>query len=227
MERRFLLAALLALTQPAAAATIAEPGAQLASLDDEQSGAASRALLARHHIFIRSFSKRHRLMRVALTSDTLLVCRCSAASPAPFGIDAMRITTPDCVRCVKACLGGTIQQAQISAMKIQAPLSLVTWYLFKNRPFSMIPLEKALGKVFGVHPAIYAGAASGAYLSCRKKCDLDCPFPGHDERPDYLPELDSIDASDARFLSRLYQRGGGGGAKKGGFASALGQMFSV
>lgn len=114
-------------------------------------------------------------------------------------------------------------------MKIQAPLSLVTWYLFKNRPFSMIPLEEAIGKFLGVHPAIFGGAAAGAYMSCRGLCDIDCPYPGGSPAVDDFPELDEVDPSDARFLSRLYQRGSGGGGKRGGggFADALGEMFRV
>ena len=143
-------------------------------------------------------------------------------------MDFLRIVKPQCTRCLKSCLGGKIQAAQVAAMKIQAPLSLVTWYLFKNRPFSMIPLEEAIGKLLGVHPAVYGGAAAGAYLSCRSLCDIDCPYPGGGAAVDDFPELDDVDASDTRFLARLYQRGGGGrGGKRGGFADALGEMFRV
>ena len=73
----------------------------------------------------------------------------------------------ECRRCLKTCLGAKIQNAQVSFMKVQAPLSLVTWYLFRNRPFSMIPLDKALGKLFGVSPAAYGAVGAAAYLSCK------------------------------------------------------------
>ena len=52
--------------------------------------------------------------------------------------------------------------------------SLVT-YFFKNRPFSMIPLEEAIGKFLGVHPAIYAPLPRPHV--CRGLCDIDCPYP--------------------------------------------------
>jgi hypothetical protein len=146
-----------------------------------------------------------------------------------MGIGFLRVTSRSCRRCLRACLGQKIQNAQISFMKIQAPLSLITWYLFRNRPFTMIPLEKALGRLFGLPPPLYAGVAAGAYFSCRKLCDLDCPYPGGSPAADDLPELEEVDASDTRFLSRLYQRpqsdrrrGGGGG-----FADALSDMFRV
>ena len=77
--------------------------------------------------------------------------------------------------------------------------SLVTWYLFKNRPFSMIPLEEAIGKFLGVHPAIFGGAAAGTHMSCRGLCDIDCPYPGGSPAVDDFPELDEVDPSDARF----------------------------
>ena len=152
-----------------------------------------------------------------------------AANAAPLNMDFLRIIKPQCTRCLKACLGGKIQTAQVTAMKIQAPLSLVTWYLFKNRPFAMMPLEQAIGKLLGIHPAIYGGAAAGAYLSCRSLCDIDCPYPGGASAAvDEFPELDDVDPTDTRFLARLYQRGGGGGKRGGGgFADALSEMFRV
>ena len=33
------------------------------------------------------------------------------------------------------------QKAQANVMKFQAPFSLITWYLFQNRPFKMWPIE--------------------------------------------------------------------------------------
>ena len=92
----------------------------------------------------------------------------------------------------------------------------------------MIPLEKALGKVLGINPAIYSGVAAAAYMACRTTCDLDCPYPGGNARPEDLPELDKVDATNTGFLSRLYQpRGGGGRRGSGGFADALGEIFRV
>lgn len=151
-------------------------------------------------------------------------------SPAPLGLDFLRVTSGECQRCLKTCLGGKIQGAQMTFMKIQAPLSLLTWYLFKNRPFTMVPLEKALAKLFGVPPALVGGAAVGAYLSCRPLCDLDCPYPGGSPAAEELPELDNADPSDLLFLHRLYQRPGGGGGRKGGggsFSQAVSDMFRL
>ena len=62
----------------------------------------------------------------------------------------LRAASSDCRSCVKECVGIKVQQAQATSAKIQAPLSLITWYLFQNRPFKMWPLEDAiasLGKV--------------------------------------------------------------------------------
>ena len=148
---------------------------------------------------------------------------------APYGLEFLRVTTGECRRCLKSCLGGKISNAQMTFMKIQAPFSLLTWYLFKNRPFTMIPLEKALGKLFGVPAAIYGGGAVGAYLSCRPLCDLDCPYPGGSPQPEEMPELESADPTDLRFLHRLYNRGGrrGGGGGGGGFSQALSDMFRM
>jgi hypothetical protein len=152
--------------------------------------------------------------------------------PPPFGLSFLRVAQPECRRCLKECLGAKIQAAQIAALKIQAPVGLMTWYLFRNRPFKMWPLEDALAQFVSLPPALFAGAAGFAYFSCRDHCDMDCPYPGVDA-PDgnelpMLPELDEADASDARFLSQLYRRGsskGGGGT--GSFSSALSDMFRV
>ena len=142
-------------------------------------------------------------------------------------MDFLRVTTAECRRCLKSCLGGKVQASQISFMKIQAPLSLLTWYLFKNRPFSMIPLEKALGKLLQVPPALWGGAAVGAYLSCRPQCDIDCPYPGGSAAADELPELDEANPTDLRFLQRLYRQPAGGGRSggSGSFSNAVSEMF--
>jgi hypothetical protein len=140
----------------------------------------------------------------------------------------MRLASGDCRRCLKECLGAKIQAAQMWVMKVQAPLGLITWYLFKNRPFRMWPLEEALAQLAGVNPAVYAGAAAGAYFSCKAHCAMDCPYPGGAPKPTDLPELDEVDARDSRFLAQLYQRGRrGGGGGGGSFASALSDMFRV
>ena len=144
----------------------------------------------------------------------------------------MRIAQPDCRRCLKECLGAKIQAAQVTALKIQAPLGLLTWYLFRNRPFKMWPLEEALASFASLPPALFAGVGGAAYFSCRGHCEMDCPYPGVDapgaEEPPQLPELDEVDASDARFLSQLYRRGGrGGGGGGGAFGNALSDMFRI
>ena len=116
----------------------------------------------------------------------------------------------------------------MSFMKIQAPISLLTWYLFKNRPFSMIPLEKALGKFFSIPPAAFGAVAVGGYLSCKPLCDLDCPYPGGSPPAGELPELEGVNPRDLSFLHRLYQRGGGGGgSKSGSFSQAVSDMFRM
>ena len=155
---------------------------------------------------------------------------CHDSRAAPLGLDFLRAGSPECRRCLKSCLGGKIQNAQITFMKIQAPLSLLTWYLFKNRPFSMIPLEKALGKLLRIPAAVYGGGAVAAYMSCKPICEIDCPYPGGTPPPEELPELDGVNPTDLRFLHRLYQRGGGrrgGGGGGGGFSQALSDMFRL
>ena len=65
----------------------------------------------------------------------------------PPGLGFLRAATSDCRSCLKECVGLKVQQAQMSATKVQAPLSLITWYLFQNRPFKMWPLEDAVGQL--------------------------------------------------------------------------------
>ena len=185
-------------------------------------GATMRGLDAETSAFIRPLTPPVRCAR----SRPPLV---RAAYRPPFGLDFLRITSGDCKRCLKTCIGGKIQAAQVTLMKIQAPFSLLTWYLFKNRPFTMIPLEKALGKFFSLPPALFGGAAIGAYLSCRPQCDIDCPYPGGSPPPEELPELEGVNPSDLRFLQRLYQRPAAGGGRGGGgsFSDAVSEMFRV
>ena len=156
----------------------------------------------------------------------------TGSSP-PLGLDFLRVTQGECRRCLKACLGSKIQSAQMNMAKIQAPLGLITWYLFRNRPFKMWPLEDAIASLLQINPAIYAAITAGAYMSCHDHCELDCPYPFSDARaasePPLLPELDEVDATDLRFLSQLYHRGrgGGGGGGGGSFSDAISEMFRV
>ena len=107
-----------------------------------------------------------------------LLLRALAASSAtenPSRLGFLRVASGDCRRCLKSCVGGKIQDLQVKAMKIQAPLSLVTMYLFKNRPFTMYPLDKALTALLRIPPAVPAAAIALTYLSCKTSCDMDCP----------------------------------------------------
>jgi hypothetical protein len=153
----------------------------------------------------------------------------------PPGMGWLRVTSDECKCCLKECVGEKIQQAQASAARIQAPMSLVTWYLFRNKPFQMWPLEDALGALVKRRGVFGAGAVA-SYFSCRDRCELDCPYPGGSPGQLQLPELDRVDASDTTFLGRLYQRGartadygggGGGGGGGGSFADAVSSMFQV
>ena len=166
-----------------------------------------------------------------ITACFLTSCLHRPSARPPFGIGFLRAFQPDCRRCLKECLGAKIQAAQITALKIQAPLGLLTWYLFRNRPFKMYPLEDALAKLVALPPALFAAVGGAAYLSCRSHCDMDCPYPGVDapgaSDPPLLPELDDADASDARFLSQLYRRSSSKAASSGSFASAVSDMFRV
>ena len=59
----------------------------------------------------------------------------------------MRVLSKDCVGCMKECVGLKMRKAQANSAKMQAPISLITWYLFRNRPFKMWPLEDAIGQL--------------------------------------------------------------------------------
>lgn len=65
----------------------------------------------------------------------------------------LRFFSGACQGCLKECLGAKVQRAQANSMKYQAPISLITWYLFNNRPFKMWPLEDAMAQLGKVHPA--------------------------------------------------------------------------
>ena len=53
----------------------------------------------------------------------------------------MRAFSGECTSCLKECLGIRAQKLQANVAKFQAPISLITWYLFQNRPFKMWPIE--------------------------------------------------------------------------------------
>ena len=193
--------------------TAAEPGGQLRAADDDSTGAGGE------------HTSRPMPESWLLTLTTMC---CDTADP--LGMSFLRVLQGDCRHCLKECLGSQILSAQMGAAKVQAPLGLITWYLFRNRPFKMWPLEDAIGWLFKVNPAIYAGMMAGAYMSCRGHCEMDCPYPGGEglaaDTPPQLPELDEVNAEDLSFLSRLYQRGrprGGGGA----FSDAVSDLFRI
>ena len=206
----------------------AAPGAQLSGLDDEQMCGACSAGVHPHPPTSARPPPARALTPVRTTFFAAPSLFAAAQRP-PLGLEFLRVTSPDCRRCLKTCLGGKIQNAQMTFMKIQAPLSLLTWYLFKNRPFTMIPLEKALGKLLQIPPFVHGAAAVGAYLSCRPLCDLDCPYPGGSPPAEELPELENANPRDLSFLRRLYQRPAAGGGRGGGgsFSQALSDMFRL
>ena len=53
----------------------------------------------------------------------------------------MQAFSGECRSCLKECLGIRAQKLQANVGKFQAPFSLITWYLFQNRPFKMWPIE--------------------------------------------------------------------------------------
>ena len=65
-------------------------------------------------------------------------------SPAVAASDSnrwMKAFSGECRSCLKECLGKRAQNLQANVGKFQAPFSLITWYLFQNRPFKMWPIE--------------------------------------------------------------------------------------
>ena len=126
------------------------------------------------------------------------------------------VASKECRGCLKECLGAKVALAQKASVKYQAPLSLVTWYLFRNRPLRMWPLEEIVGHIFGINPAIYAAAAAASYRSCEQQCDTECPYLGRRGAPTpTMPELARVNAADFSSIQRLLRpqrrRGGGGG----------------
>ena len=59
----------------------------------------------------------------------------------------------ECTDCLKECIAIRAQKAQTNVVKFQAPVSLITWYLFKNRPFKMWPLEDVIKQMANVRTA--------------------------------------------------------------------------
>lgn len=70
--------------------------------------------------------------------------RAHATQPAVAASDNnrwMKAFSGECRSCLKECLGIRAQKLQANVGKFQAPFSLITWYLFQNRPFKMWPIE--------------------------------------------------------------------------------------
>ena len=93
--------------------------------------------------------------RTLLVACAVAACGASVIPPTPAQEDAVRQPPPglrwlrvakkECVGCLKECWGTRIAKLQAESAKMTAPLSLVTWYLFQNRPFRSWPLESFLG----------------------------------------------------------------------------------
>lgn len=171
----------------------------------------------------------------------------------PPGLGFLQIASSDCRSCLKECLGIKVQKAQVISAKIQAPLSLVTWYLFQNRPFKMWPLENVISQLAKVRrwhwpaslpmhrasctkfdaqipPAIFGGLGGGLYMSCQHHCDEECPYPGKSRTKGMPPkELEGVDAEDPQLLYQLFGGGGGrrGSRSGGGLGAAFSEFFRV
>jgi len=151
-----------------------------------------------------------------------------AGRPLPPGMGWLRVFSGECRSCLKECLGTKATALQQASIRYQAPISLVTWYLFRNRPFKMWPLEDAVSNALKVHWGIYGSAAAATYGSCSSMCDQECPFPGRSHDPDapVMEGLEEIDPADTAWLARLYRQGGGG-RSKGGVQDMLGTFFQM
>eukprot|EP00967_Tisochrysis_lutea_P059751 scaffold76165_cov38-Tisochrysis_lutea.AAC.6 len=146
----------------------------------------------------------------------------------PPGMGWLRALSGECRSCLKECLGTKATELQQASIRYQAPLSLVTWYLFRNRPFKMWPLEEVVANLFKVNPGVYGGAAAVGYMSCSSMCDQECPFPGraYDADAPCMAGLEEIEPSDTTWLSRLYRSSGGRGSK-GGLQDMIGTFFQM
>jgi len=148
-----------------------------------------------------------------------------ARSPKSFFGGAGRLVSGDCRRCLKECIGGPIQKAQLTSMKLQAPLGLVYAMVLKNRPMKMWPIQPILRELARTNPLFYGVAGAGVYMSCRNHCELECPYPGKSRDGQLrLPELDDASPNDISFLSKLYE---GGSRGVGEFSQAFRRLFSV
>ncbi|EOD23535.1 hypothetical protein EMIHUDRAFT_444079 [Emiliania huxleyi CCMP1516] len=154
----------------------------------------------------------------------------AAGSSLPPGLGFLRALGGECRSCLKECLGTQATALQQASLRWQAPISLVTWYLFRNRPFKMWPLEEVVYNALKVHPAVWGSLAAGGYMSCSSQCDAECPFPGqrYDPSGPAMRELEEIDAADTSWLMRLYRQGGSrGGGSRGGIQDTLGTLFQL
>lgn len=98
-----------------------------------------------------------------------------------------RAASRECRACIKECLGGKITTAQQASIKYQTPVSLISWYLFRNRPFRMYPMEDAVASLAGIPPAAYASVGAAAYMICSDHCELECSFPHRKPRSEGTP----------------------------------------
>ncbi len=85
----------------------------------------------------------------------------------------MRAFSGECKSCLKECLGIRAQKLQQNVGKFQAPFSLITWYLFQNRPFKMWPIEDLFRGIANVSCAAQLPPPHGPPL--RRPRSTDAP----------------------------------------------------
>ena len=163
-------------------------------------------------------ARRTKTLVLVVVAATLLLCVLEPAD----AIDAMPYA--ECLPCLKECLGAKLTAAQQATLRLQAPFSLLTWYLFRNKPFSMWPAEEALHSLASVNPSVYGTAAAVAYLSCARDCDEECPDPRR--RKPTEPVMDELKAVNLKDLSPLMKLYHGTGARAGS-QSKLGQTLGA
>merc|ERR1719446_1562059 len=110
----------------------------------------------------------------------------------------------ECRACIKECLGSKITTAQQASIKYQTPVSLISWYLFRNRPFRMYPMEDAVASLAGIPPAAYASVGAAAYMICSDHCELECSFPHRKPRAEGTPIFPEL--ADPRACPRTLGR---------------------
>lgn len=155
---------------------------------------------------------------------------------APFGLGFLRFASENCRTCIKDCLGAKIQSAQFAGMRVQAPLTIVYMLFFGNRPIRMWPIEVFFDKL-SFNPYVFGGIAAGAYMSCLKMCDSDCPYAGVPFPTEWdrglASKLDDADPTDLSFLDKFYQRGqteepsGGLGQMLSELKASIREIFAV